>query len=75
MKGSNGNMDKAKGTINNRAIEYSLCAPFFISFLFFYYFFFFFFCPNFFFLLLLFDIFASARSRRGQTTKNLSSIG
>jgi len=53
MKGSNGNMAKAKDTTNSRAIECSMCAPFSISSLFFYYIsFLFFFCPIFFLLLL-----------------------
>jgi len=34
MKGSNENMDKAKGTANNRATGCSLCAPFLFSLLF-----------------------------------------
>jgi len=47
-------MNKAKDTTNNRAIECSLCAPFRYLLFSFTIFFFYFFCPIFFFLLLLF---------------------
>ena len=59
MKGSNRNMDKAKGTTNNRAIECSLCAPFPISSIFLL--FFLFFCP---FFLLPFYFFLSKKYTR-----------
>jgi hypothetical protein len=58
MKGSNGNMDEAKGTTNNRAIECSLCAPF-LSLLFSFAIFFFSFFVQIFFLAFALLIFFS----------------
>ena len=69
-------MDKAKGTINNRAIEYFLYAPFFDLFSFILLFLVFFLLSDFFFL---FDIalliFFPQQEAQGETTKKLSSIG
>ena len=60
MKGSNRNTDKTKDTTNNRAIECSLCAPFwYLLFSFTIFFLLFFFCPIFFFLVFALLIFFS----------------
>jgi len=67
MKGSNGNIDKAKSTTNNRAIECFLFASFWISSLFFYYFFFS--LSKFFSFFCSFDIFSQQKAHNEKPQK------
>ena len=70
MKGSNGNMDKAKGTANNRATGCSLCAPFLFSLLFsFTSFFLFFFVQTFFFAFALLIFFNQQGAHKNKPQK------
>jgi hypothetical protein len=68
MKDSNGNTNKVKGTTNNRAIECSLCSPFYLfsSLLLFL---FSFFCPNFFPYFCSFDIFSQQGAHNNKHQK------
>ena len=66
-------VNKAKGITNNRAIECSLCAPFFSllfsSLLFYCYFFFSFFYPNFFFAVALLIFFSQQEAHKNKPQK------
>jgi uncharacterized membrane protein len=62
-------MNKAKGTTINRAIECSLCAPFLISSILFYYFFFYFFVQSFFLAFALFIFFSQQGAHKNKPQK------